>query len=290
MNSYNIEYIGNMDIDITGFQLCNRKNLTGNVLSYVTSSKFQISVLHEENIVCLVLKKADLEFYKDCILKRNGCLIISDTPELLFYDMHEYLYAQTNFYSDLKFSPLIGINCNIDNSVKISNGVIIGDNVSIGANSVILPGSIIDNNVNIGNGVIIGSEGFHIIFNSQNSPLRIHHVGKCHICEGVFIGDNTCVCKNLFAGETYIGARSKIDNLCHIAHNCFIDEDCVLTAGVTLCGSVTIKKFVWMGPNSSVMKKCVVGEHSTIGIGSVVLRNVLPNTTVFGIPAKKIMI
>ena len=51
---------------------------------------------------------------------------------------------------------------------------------------------------------------------------------------------------------------------------------------------VKIKKGSFLGNNSSVREKIEVGEWSTIGMGSVVIKDVETKTTVAGSPAKKI--
>jgi len=78
----------------------------------------------------------------------------------------------------------------------------------------------------------------------------------------------------------------KIDNLCHIAHNVLIKSRSILTACVEISGSSIIEEDVWIGPNSSVINGITIGKGSLIGIGSVVIKSVPPNSTVFGNPAK----
>jgi UDP-3-O-[3-hydroxymyristoyl] glucosamine N-acyltransferase len=167
---------------------------------------------------------------------------------------------------------------------------VVGDNVTIGAGSVVKRGSIIDDNTIIGCNTIIGSEGFQLVTESGRTPMHITHVGRCHICSNVYIGDNTCVCNSLFEGETYVGAGTKIDNLVHVAHNIFIGQNAVITAGCILSGSSVIEDEAWIGPNASILNRVVVGTGAKVGIGAVVIKGVAPYTTVFGNPAKVLKI
>lgn len=51
---------------------------------------------------------------------------------------------------------------------------------------------------------------------------------------------------------------------------------------------ITIKKGAWIGTNSTILGPCTIGENSVIAAGSVVIADVMPNTMVGGVPARKI--
>jgi len=51
---------------------------------------------------------------------------------------------------------------------------------------------------------------------------------------------------------------------------------------------VRICKRVWVGGHSKVLKGVTIGENSVIGAGSIVTRDVEPNSLYAGVPAKKI--
>ena len=87
-------------------------------------------------------------------------------------------------------------------------------------------------------------------------------------------------------GNTSINDGVKTDNLVHIAHNCKIGKNSILTACSELSGGVQLGENVWLGPNSTIMEKILVGDNALIGIGSLVRKNVKPNTIVAGSPAK----
>jgi len=77
-----------------------------------------------------------------------------------------------------------------------------------------------------------------------------------------------------------------IDNLVHIAHNVYVGEGAVITAGTILCGSSIVEDDAWIGVNTSVLNKVNIGCNSKIGIGSVVTRDVPQNSLAYGVPAK----
>lgn len=51
---------------------------------------------------------------------------------------------------------------------------------------------------------------------------------------------------------------------------------------------IHIGNHVWIGKNAFVLKGCDIGDNSVVGMGSMVTKDVLPNTIVAGIPAKTI--
>jgi serine O-acetyltransferase len=73
-----------------------------------------------------------------------------------------------------------------------------------------------------------------------------------------------------------------------------IGEDCHLTQGVTLGGTSnrrekrhpTLGHHVFVGAGAKLLGAINVGNHSSIGAGSVVVTNVPPYATVVGVPGK----
>ncbi len=80
--------------------------------------------------------------------------------------------------------------------------------------------------------------------------------------------------------------NTKIDNLVYVGHNVFIGDNAVITAGTMLCGSCVVENQAWIGVNTSILNRVVVGENSKVGMGSVVTHNVPAATLVYGVPAR----
>lgn len=281
-----VTYTGN-DVVIHGLNLCDRSSEYQNIISYATDKKYSDIVRKNKNIACVVLNRELFHMFSAEDFQRKLSYVITDEPEGKFYEIHEYLYDETDFYDKYTFPTIIGENCSIDHDAIVEEkGVLIGNNVTIGAGTFIKKGTIIEDDTTIGCNSTIGSEGFQLICIQGKPPLHIIHAGKCHISSNVYIGDNTCICNSLFEGETFIGSGAKIDNLVHVAHNVNVGKNAVLTAHVVLCGSSTIEKNAWIAPNVSVLNKVTVGEGAKVGLGSVVTRDVKANTVVYGNPAK----
>lgn len=151
---------------------------------------------------------------------------------------------------------------------------IYGKNVIIGEDCDIQPGAV------------IGGNGFS--FDKWKGEIfRFPHIGRCILGNRVEVQANACIARGSLC-DTVIGDDVKIDRLVHVAHNVHIGEESVLTAGAIIGGSVEIGKRVWVGLNAVINDNLKVGEGATIGTGAVVIRDVVPHTTVVGNPAREI--
>ena len=81
-----------------------------------------------------------------------------------------------------------------------------------------------------------------------------------------------------------------------IGETTIIGNNVVMFHGVTLGGRgntkgkrhPTIKDNVYIGCGAKILGNIIVGKNSKIGAGSVILKDVSPNSTVVGIPGKRI--
>ena len=283
-NRFNLKYVGE-DFFINGLNLCNRKSKYDCILTYVTNENYVESIRENTAVKGVILTKDVLPTYEAKVKNKGVTFIICDNPEGFFYDIHDYLYYQTDFYEKYDFMAQVGDGCDIHASAVIEDGVVIGKNVRIGANTVVRKGTVIKDNCKIGCNTIIGSEGFQIV-KYRGKNRRVVHCGGILIDENVCIGDNVTVCNSLFENTSYIGRQVMIDNHAYIAHNVVIEDNAVITAAVVLCGSTIVEKDAWVGVNTSVLNRVTVGSYSKIGIGSVVTRDVPEGTLTYGVPAR----
>lgn len=71
-----------------------------------------------------------------------------------------------------------------------------------------------------------------------------------------------------------------------IEHDNVIEDHAYISPGVSLSGSVTVKENAFIGTGASVLPGITIGKNAVVGAGAVVIRDVAPNTTVAGVPAK----
>jgi UDP-3-O-[3-hydroxymyristoyl] glucosamine N-acyltransferase len=153
---------------------------------------------------------------------------------------------------------IIGKNARIGKNSHISAGAVIEHDVTIGDNSIIHPNAvigyncIIGNQTEIGSGTVIGSEGFGYAQDQKRKSYPIPQTGNVVIEDRVRIGSNCSIDRATYH-STRIGAGTKIDNLCHVAHNVQIGQDCLLTSMFCVAGSTKIGDRVMASGQTGVL-------------------------------------
>lgn len=221
-------------------------------------------------------------------------LLQVEQPRLAFAEILGAFFVPKKKYGTHAASAYIdasvkydGTTVEIGRNVVIEEDCILGNRVSIGHNTVILRGTVIKDDVTIGSNCTIGSVGFGYEPDQNGNYIVIPHIGNVILHEKVEIGNNVCIDRAVM-GATILHQNVKVDNLVHIAHGVEIGENSLIIAKAMIAGSVKIGKNVWVAPNVSIRQKLEIGDGSTIGMGSVVVKNVEPNTTVAGVPARPI--
>ena len=147
---------------------------------------------------------------------------------------------------------------------KISPDVKLGKDVKI-YEFVNLYGCDIDDNTKIGAFVEI-QKGARI---GKNCKISSH----TFICEGVTIEDNVFIGHNVtFINDKYPRATA--------------DDGQLQTEDDWTCISTRVKQNASIGSSATLLCGITVGENAVVGAGSVVTKDVPPNTIVAGNPAR----
>lgn len=165
----------------------------------------------------------------------------------------------------------IGKNVKVGRNVKIFPHVAIMDDTEIGDNAIIYPGAV------------VGADGFGYAFDGTKY-VKIPQVGKVVIENEVEIGANTTIDRATM-DETRIGAGTKIDNQCMIAHNVTIGQNSVFAAQVGIAGSTKIGSYVIMGGKVGVKDHVNIGDRVQVGGMSGIMNDLDSGTKIAGIPA-----
>ncbi len=249
-------------------------------------SNFLLSNLYKDVIV--VCPKIG---FNSELINSGIFFICSDEPKMVFFEIVDYFFSKKNQKTKISStakvdSKKIGINCTIGDYSIISKDTEIGDNVVIGNNVVTIGKVYIGDFCKIQSGAIIGETGFGYYKLPNGHYKQVPHLGGVVLGDYVEIGANTCIDRGTM-GNTVIGSHSKIDNLVHIGHNVVVGEDCMVIAGVVLCGSCELKDNVYVAPGAIIRNQIIVEEGTVVGMQSLVTKNTEPRSTVMGVPARK---
>lgn len=180
----------------------------------------------------------------------------------------------------------------IDPAAKIANDVDIGPFCLIGADVEIGSGTRIESHVILKGPMKIGERNHIFQFSTlgdgspdkkyKNEPTTLVIGNENIIREGVTIHRGTVQDR----GETLIGDRNLIMAYSHIAHDCVLGNDIVLTNQAALAGSVHVGDGAILGGYAIVHQFCSLGSYSFCAMGSAVNKDIPAYVKVRGNPAK----
>ena len=206
---------------------------------------------------------------------------VTATPRRAFYELHEHLARQTDFYG-VTHPSAIAPTAEIHSSASIAV-----TNIRIGPGVIIEPHVTLLGRVEIGEGSVVragstlGSSGFE--FKRLGGRIvSVTHAGGVRLGAGVELQANCAVSRSIFGGFTALGDETKLDNLVHVAHGTSIGRRCLIAANAMIAGSVVIGNDVWIGPSSAISNQVHIGDGASISIGAVVTRDVAAGERVTG--------
>lgn len=129
--------------------------------------------------------------------------------------------------------------------------------------------------------IIINKGGEFITLVSKKSYV----MDNVKLGKGVLIGPFNFIDVNV-----EIGDHSLILSFCNIGHDTKIGNYCEIEPYSAVSGNVAVENGVTLHARATIAPKIHVGENSVVGAGSLLLRDVAPNSVVFGNPARPILI
>ena len=173
--------------------------------------------------------------------------------------------------------PLASIhpNAKIGKDVKIGPFVTIDDNVEIG------DGTVIDSNAVVRWGARIG-KNCHIHSGAVVSdiPQDLKFKGEETL---TIIGDNTSIREfvtihrgTASKGKTVIGNNCLIMAYCHVAHDCVLHNNIIMSNAVQLAGEVVVEDCAVLGGGALVHQFTHIGRYVMLQGGSHVNKDIPP--------------
>ncbi len=179
----------------------------------------------------------------------------------------------------------------------VSKEAKIGENVEIGAFSIIEPdveigdGTKIRSSVIVANGARIGKNCS--IFSNAIIATEPQDLKYDNERTYVYIGDNTTIREfatinraTVATGKTVIGNNCLVMTYAHIAHDCRIGDNVRLTNSVQIAGHVEIEENAIIGGMAAIHQFCKIGSFAMIGATVKIVKDVLPYALVGENPPK----
>ncbi|MEZ5984451.1 MAG: UDP-3-O-(3-hydroxymyristoyl)glucosamine N-acyltransferase [Hyphomonas sp.] len=180
---------------------------------------------------------------------------------------------------------VVGEGSWIGPNASIGPGVQIGRNCQIGANASVFC-ALLGDHVTLLAGARVGETGFGVLA-APDGQRDAPHFGRVILQDHVSVGANTCIDRGVFE-DTILGERTKIDNLCQIAHNVVLGRSVIMAAFGGISGSVRVGDHSMLGGRVGIADHVEVGEKVSLAASSGLFRNIEDGETWGGTPAKPI--
>ncbi len=238
-----------------------------------------------------------------------GDQIICEDPEVAFLNVLESLSQETaeqpeGIHDRAIISPearladgvSVGACAVVQPGATLENGVVIfphayiGHDVHIGQNTVVHPHVTVCQGVHIGRrcvirpNAVIGDDGFGFV-QREGASYRKQHVASVHVGDDVEIGGLSSVDRGMLE-DTSIGNGVKIDKHCHIAHNCVIEDHCILAGYARMGGSCTVRRGAVLAADVRMRDHIEIGEGAVLAAGTGAAQDVEAGSKMWGVPAR----
>lgn len=169
----------------------------------------------------------------------------------------------------------------------VSPGARVGDGVTVGPYAVVGPDVTLGEGVSVGSHAVVEGEtrvgpGTRIFPHAVlgTVPQDVKFAGErsrlvigagCTFREFVTVNRGTAA-----RGETTVGSGVLAMAYSHIAHDCDVGDNCILSNAATLAGHVRLGECVVIGGLAAVHQFCRVGDHAFIGGLCGISKDVMP--------------
>ena len=170
---------------------------------------------------------------------------------------------------------IVGKKAQLGDHVAVGASAMIGDDVVIGEGTTIGPYAIIQDGARLGKECKIAS--FAVLagppqdLKYKGEPTIMEMGDKCDVREYVTINRGT-----IETGKTTIGNNCLFMANAHVGHDCIVGNNCILANSVPLAGHVTLDNWVILGGLTPVHQFVHIGDHTMIGGGLRVSKDVPP--------------
>jgi UDP-N-acetylglucosamine acyltransferase len=186
--------------------------------------------------------------------------------------------AQIHPMSVIEDGAMIGENVVVGPFCHVGPKVTLHDNVQLISHVVVLGRTTVGKGTKIFPSAVIGGDSQSAHHSAVDTTLIIGE--NCTIREGVTMNTGTVE----HGGSTVVGDNNLFLAYSHVAHDCRLGNNIILSNNVMLAGHVTIGDRAILGGGSAVHQFTRVGKHAFIGGLSAVSYDVIPYGMLNGNP------
>jgi UDP-N-acetylglucosamine acyltransferase len=170
----------------------------------------------------------------------------------------------------------------LDSTVQVGPGAVIGAHVRIGPDTAIGPHAVIEGETTIGAGnrifqfASVGADPQDLKYQGEASRLEIGDYNR--------IREFTTVHRGTAGGGmlTRIGSYVLLMNYSHIAHDCQIGDHAIIANSTEIAGHCVVEEWVVTAGMCGVHQFSRIGAHAFVAAGSKIAQDVPPYAMVAG--------
>ena len=273
---------GNPDRTITG--VADVRDAGPQDLGFIRNAKFAPLAAETDAGALLVVEPLDTKGIQIVVEDAHVAfakvaLHFHPVPRAAEHSVHEtaVVAADAELEEPVAVGPhaVVGSGAKVGAGTYIQAGAIVGANVTLGRSCTVYPRAVIYSGTTLGDrvivhaGVVLGSDGFGYVIEKNGVRNKLPQLGSLSIGDDVEIGANTTIDRGALTTSA-VGSGTKIDNLCHIGHNCKIGSNSTISglsafAGGTVIGDrVIVAGHVVSAGWVSVCDDVVIGGNSVL--------------------------
>lgn len=170
-----------------------------------------------------------------------------------------YIHPAANIHPSVVIDPFVTIDQNVE----------IGEGTHIGSNVTIMEGARIGKHCTIFPGAVISGIPQDLKFRGEETTAEIGDYTTIRECVTVSRGTSA-------KGKTVIGSKCLIMAYSHVAHDCVVGNNVIISNASQLAGEVQVDDFAVIGGGTLIHQFTHLGSHVMIQGGSRINKDIPP--------------
>ena len=170
-----------------------------------------------------------------------------------------YIHPAANIHPNVVIDPFVTIDQNVE----------IGEGTHIGSNVTIMEGARIGKHCTIFPGAVISGIPQDLKFRGEETTAEIGDYTTIRECVTVNRGTSA-------KGKTVIGSKCLIMAYSHVAHDCVVGNNVIISNASQLAGEVQVDDFAVIGGGTLIHQFTHLGSHVMIQGGSRINKDIPP--------------